>query len=162
MESGHYFVLMCSQRQGCAWLLCLFESFGGWYSACAEQGIWHVAISYTGVCSIDEEIKHVNIPMDLCKQPVEAVVRACFHLTGFLLPSNLVGIVASPPCTTYSNFDCKNQIHRDYSYHHRPAKSLTAKQHDAMILGLMLSIFPHIQNEWHVAKDGSVAKSATP
>ena len=97
--------------------------------------------------------------MDLSCTQIEEVLRACFHFTGFLLPSNLVGIVASPPCTSYSKFDCKNKIHRDYDHYHRPAKSWVAKQHDAMILGLMLSLFPHIENEWHVAKDHSVSKS---
>ena len=150
------------------WLLALFErwvhawthmldacnvgchSFGSWWTACAPRGIWHVAIANVGCCSINPESKHVTIPMDLALKGLDAVLLACYHMTGFLLPKNLIGIVASPPCTTFSNFDSIRQTHRDYGQADRPAKSEMAKQHDAMVLHLLASLWPKIDNPFHV------------
>ena len=126
-----------------SYMLC-WCSFGSWWAECYQQGIWHVAISNVGCCSINRESKHITIAMDLASKGVEATLQACYHFTGFLLPSNLVGIVAFPPCTTFSNFDAIRQHHRDFRQPHRPAKSTLAKKHDAMVLNLVTSLWPSI------------------
>ena len=138
------------------WLLALFESFGSWYPACAKFGIWHVAVSYTGVCVIDDTSKHVNIPMDLGDKSVDTILHAVYHSTGFLLPSNLVAIVASPPCITFSGLDSRWKHHRHHDKANKPAKSQLAKQHDAMVLKLLTSLWPDIHNPWQVQGKGVV------
>ena len=125
-------------------------SFGSWWTACNPHGIWHVAVSNVGCCSIDHESKHIAIAMDLSSKDVNDVLHACYHFTGFLLPDNLVGIVASPPCTTFSTFDLIRGFHRDTTKPHRPAKSKMAKEHDSMILNLLTTLWPKIENQYHV------------
>ena len=88
------------------------------------------------------------------------MLHACHHLTGFLLPNNLVAVVASPPCTTFSNFDLMRRFHRDTSQPHRPAKSKMAKEHDAMILNLLTSIWPNVENKYHVQQGQVVEREA--
>ena len=61
------------------WVLALFESFGSWHPACETHGLWHVAVSYTGMCTIDEGSKHVNIPMDLSHKSMGDVLHAAYH-----------------------------------------------------------------------------------
>ena len=126
-------------------------SFGSWWTTCNRHGIWHVAISNVGCCSIDHESKHITIAMDLSSKDINDVLHACYHLTGFLLPDNLVGIVASPPCTTFSNFDLMRRTgHRDTTKPHRPAMSKMAKEHDTMVLNLLTTLWPTIENKYHV------------
>ena len=36
------------------WVLALFESYGSWWGACYEHGLWHVSIAHNGVLDIDE------------------------------------------------------------------------------------------------------------
>ena len=139
VESCHY-----RKARGLTCILLCWCSFGSWWTGCYQHGIWHVAISNVGCCSINRESKHITIAMDLASHGIGAVLEACYHFTGFLLPSNLVGIVASPPCTTFSNFDAIRHYHRDHTQPHRPAKSTLAKAHDAMVLNLVTSLWPNI------------------
>ena len=147
---------MHETRSSPHWLLALFESFGSWYPACAKFGIWHVAVSYTGVCAIDDKSMHVNIPMDLGNKSVDAILHAVYHSTGFLLPSKLVAIVASPPCVTFSGLDARWKQHREHDKASKPAKSWLAKQHDAMVLKLLATLWPNIQNPYQVKGKGIV------
>jgi len=135
-------------------------SYGSWWAACMNHDIWHVAISNVGCCSINHESKHITIAMDLARKDINDVLHACYHLTGFLLPNNLVAVVASPPCTTFSNFDLMRRFHRDTSQPHRPAKSKMAKEHDAMILNLLTSIWPNVENKYHVQQGQVVEREA--
>ena len=57
-------------------------------------------------------------------------------------PSNLLGVVASPPCTTFSNYDGNRQIHRDHQRPGKPAKSSLAREHDALVANLFHYLFP--------------------
>ena len=65
--------------------------------------------------------------MDLSCKTIKQILSAVYHFTGFLLPSSLIAIVASPPCTTFSNFDCQHKNHRDHSKPTKPAISEMAK-----------------------------------
>ena len=142
------------------WVLALFESFGSWHPACAKFNVWHVAISYVGVSHIDEGSKHVHIPMDLSRHTcLEDVLDAVYHFTGFLVPSRLVAVVASPPCTTFSRLDARWGHHRDHNQAHKPAVSKLAKQHDVMVLNLMKSLFPDIENPYHVEGECTIVNS---
>ena len=142
------------------WLLALFESLGSWHPACASFGIWHVAISFVGVCHIDHEKKHVNIPMDLSHKRLEDILHAVYHFTGFLLPSGLIAVVASPPCTTFSRLDARWKYHRDHKQSHKPAISDLAKMHDAMVLRLMTSLLPNIPNSYKVEGKCTIVNSS--
>ena len=57
-------------------------------------------------------------------------------------PSNLLGVVASPPCTTFSNYDGNRQIHRGHQRPGKPAKSSLAREHDALVANLFHYLFP--------------------
>ena len=132
------------------WVLALFEGLGSWHPACAKVGVWHVAVSHVGMAHIDGQSKHVHIPMDLTYKCMRDILCAVYHFTGFLLPSSLVAIVASPPCTTFSKLNARWKTHRDHKQQHKPALSALAKKHDAMVLNLCKSLFPNIENPHRV------------
>ena len=95
--------------------------------------------------------------MDLSCKSVHEVLRAVYHLTGFLLPSSLIGIVASPPCITFSNFDCQHKNHRDHTSPTKPAVSKMAKAHDAMVrLHFHYTLLPSCTHVVITTTDGHV------
>ena len=66
-----------------------------------------------------------------------------------------------PPCTTFSGLDTRWNLHREHGLPHKPAVSQLAKKHDAMVLKLLTTLWPNIENSYHVQQKCVAEKCGT-
>ena len=111
-----------------------------------DMGMAHVAASFCGITTVSLGGHSVHIHKDLQSFKILEILAATHHLCRLcgpdFHPSKLLGVVASPPCTTFSNYDGNRQIHRHHHQPGKPAKSNMAKQHDALVQHLFSNLFP--------------------
>jgi hypothetical protein len=116
------------------WVLSLYEGVGSMSAATVQMpGVWNVRLANGIPTSVDRHCRLVSINMDLSHATRMCdIFKTVWHVAG-LLPSELVAITSSPPCTTTCAFDAMpNNWHRDHSKPCHPALSDLAMLHDLM------------------------------
>ena len=135
-------MLRVSNHTQSPWVLSLFEGVGSFAATqTAFPNVKYVMVShnFSPQATRGPNVYHVDIELDACTS-LEKLLKAVWHSTG-LEPQGLVGITASPPCTTTTKMDASpNNQHRDHSNGH-VAQSQLAHRHDALFLNFFRMLF---------------------